>query len=283
MRFIAVLILGLQAQDAAKVSIAWSLKKGDKVRYEFEYTVVTTLRAETGETKLVAGLVLEATEVAKDGTATVKATIDRFAVKNSGHGRVEEYDSSREGDPPTSSNAKVMAKCVGKPFIMQLSPAGRISAMEGLKKLIQGAVDSLPEVKAKYKWGADGVERAARTLEATLNAGLAVPRGAPAAVGDSWEVRLEFKELADVAVAVSRCKLKEIRSGEALLDQAVSFEFPAEVAAEIKESSGKGSIWWDTGKGLLKSLNTTARIKTTMGDITVTLSVLQAPAPAKKD
>jgi len=81
------------AQDAAKVPIAWSLKKGDKVRYEFEYTIVNTLRAETGETKLVAGLVLEATEVAKDGTATVKAVFDRFAAKTSDHGRVEEYDS----------------------------------------------------------------------------------------------------------------------------------------------------------------------------------------------
>jgi len=283
MRIIAALILGLQAQDAAKVPIAWSLKKGDKVRYEFEYTTAASFHGSTQETKLVAGLVLEATEIAKDGTATLQATIDRFAFKKSSEGSTEEYDSSKEGALPTGSNTKVMAKCVGKPFTLQLGPTGKLSALEGLKKLIQGAVDSLPEVKAKSKWRAEGVERAAATLEATLSAGLAVPRGAAAAVGDAWEVRLEVKELAEIGSATSRCKLKEVRTDEALLDQALTFEFPAEIAAEIKESSGKGSIWWDYKKGVLKTLNTNARIKTTMGDISINLSVLQAPAPAKKD
>jgi hypothetical protein len=62
----------------------------------------------------------------------------------------------------------------------------------------------------------------------------------------------------------------------------VKFEFAPAVAPAIKEATGKGSLTWDTERGMLKTLGMTSKIVSLRGDASHTLTVSLLPdAPAK--
>ena len=149
--------------------------------------------------------------------------------------------------------------------------------------MVLAAVDAFPDLKGRDKWNAEGVDLVARRFEWLLKAGFETPKGGRAAPGDTWETTYDNKEITQgVGRAVLTATLKSVKAGEAIVEQAVKFEFAAPVAAAVKEATGKGTFAWDTEGGLLKSLATTSRIVSLRGEVTHTVTVALKPdAPAK--
>ena len=82
--------------------------------------------------------------------------------------------------------------------------------------------------------------------------------------------------------AVCRATLKEVRPGEAVVDQVLKFDLRGPAAAAVREASGKGAMTWDTERGLLKTLGASTKIVTIRGQITHTVTVaLLSDPPAK--
>jgi len=284
MRFALIVLASLiAAQEPARTPVWWSLKKGQKARYEFNHRLVTGDKNHTKETELTLVVVLEGGDLGADRANAVTLTFERIALLKAGDGEREDYDSARDKEPPASSYPRVLSKCVGKSASFRIAASGSFSAFEDLRKMVQEAVDSYPDLKGRSKWDADGVKVVARRLEWLLRMGLETPKGGPAAVGDTWETKYENEEITrGVGKAVCRSKLKELKPGEAQIEQTVKFDFEAPVAAAIKEASGKGALVWDTERGMLKTLGTTSKIVTLKGDATHTVTVALLPdAPAK--
>ncbi len=284
MRF-ALLVLAalIGAQEPAKVQIAWSLKKGQKVRYEFNHRVVTGDKNHTSQIELTLVVALEGGDLGADRTNALNLTMERIALVKGGTGEREDYDSARDKEPPASSYPRVLSKCVGKTLAMRLGPSGNLVTYDQIQKMIQSAVDAWPDLKGRDKWDAKGVEVAARRLEWLLRIGFETPKGGPAAVGDAWETKYENDDVTKgVGKAVCQSRLKEVRAGEAVIEQTVKFDFAEGIGKAIKEASGKGALSWDIERGMLKSLGATSKFVTVRSDATHTVTVALLPdAPPK--
>src|SRR5688572_101790 len=275
MRFaLVVLSLLIAAQEPARTPIWWSLAKGQKARYEFNHRLVSGDKERTQETELTLVVVLEGGDLGADRANDVTLTFERIALLKTGDGDREDYDSARDKEPPGGSYPRVLSKCVGKSTKFRIAASGHFSALEDLRKMVQEAVDSYPDLKGRSKWDADGVKVVALRLEWLLRMGLETPKGGPAAVGDTWETKYENEELTrGVGKALCRARLKELKPGEAQIEQVVKFDIAAPFAAAIKEASGKGALVWDTERGMLKTLGTTSKFVTIKGDATHTVTV----------
>lgn len=278
MRFALLALAALiGAQEPAGTPIWWSLKKGQKVRYEFNHRLVKGDAATASETDLTIVVALEGGDLGADRANALALTFERIALTKSGHGEREDYDSARDKEPPKGDYPRVLSKCVGKTLNLRIAASGRLVTFDEFRKMIQAAVDAWPDLKGRKKWGAEGVDVAARRLEWLLRAGFETPKGGPAAVGDSWETTYDDDKVTEGrGRAVCTSTLKEIRGGTAVVDQVVKFDFPAPIAAGIKEASGKGTYAWDVGRGMLKTLGLSSRLQTLKGDVThrVTVALL---------
>jgi len=277
------LIASLFVQDSPKTPIAWTLKKDQKVRYEFNHRLVSGPKDRTNVMDLTLVVGVEGGDYGADGTNAAKLTFERIVLSKTGHGDKEDYDSARDKEPPAGSYPRVLSKCVGKTLPIRISASGSLTALDEIRKMVLGAVDAFPDLKGRSKWDAEGVDLVARRFEWLLKAGFETPKGGRAAPGDSWETSYDNKEITQgVGRALVTATLKSVKAGEALVDQAVKFEFAAPVAAAIKEATGKGTFAWDTERGMLKSLGITSKIVSLRGDVTHTVTVALKPdAPAK--
>lgn len=283
MRFaLAVLAALIAAQEPARTPIQWSLKKGQKARYEFNHRLAWGNKEHPQETELTLVVLLEGGDLGADRANDLTLTFERIALLKAGDGEREDYDSARDKEPPGGSYPRVLSKCVGKSTTFRIAASGSFSAFEDLRKMVQEGVDAYPDLKGRSKWDADGVKVVARRLEWLLRLGLETPKGGPAAVGDAWETRYDSAEITrGIGKAVCRARVKEFKPGEAQIEQAVKFDIAAPDAV-IREASGKGALVWDTERGMLKTLGTTSKIVTIRGDATHTVTVALLPdAPAK--
>ena len=284
MRFALLALAALViAQEPAGTPIWWSLKKGQKLRYEFNHRLVTGDKTHTTETDLTLVVALEGGDLGADRTNALALTFERIALTKTGHGDREDYDSARDKEPPKGSYPRVLSKCVGKTLNLRLAATGSLVNTEDIRKMIQAAVDAWPDLKGRDKWDEKGVTVVARRLEWLLRLGFETPKGGPAAVGDTWESKYENDEVTTgLGKATCRARLKELKAGEAVVEQTVKFDFAAPVAVAIKEASGKGTFAWDTEGGFLKTLGATSKIVTIKGDATHTVTVaLQREDPKK--
>jgi hypothetical protein len=266
------------AQEPAKTPIWWSLKKGQKLRYEFSHKLVTGDARRLSQIDLTLVVEVEGGDLGADRTNGMNLTIERVALAKAGHGDREDYDSARDKTPPRSSYPQVLSKCIGKKLAMRLGPSGNLVTYDQIQKMVQAAVDALPELKGREKWNADGVKVEARRIEWLLRLGFETPKGGPAAVGDTWETKYENDDVTrGLGKAVCKAKLKELKAGEAVIEQAVTFDLAGPLAPAIKEASGKGTLTWDTDGGFLKSLGATSKIVTIKGDAVHTVTVALQP------
>ena len=276
MKLALAALVALALQEPVQVPIAWTLKKGEKLRYEMSHKTVTKEGTIDVEGELALRIAIEAGD---DTAATL--TLERIAWSRvSGEAR-EDYDSARDAVPPEGSMSRVLSKCVGQSVAARISPAGKLEVLEELRKLVQSAVEAFDDLKGRRKWDADGVDVVARKMEWLLRWAFETPKGGPAAIGESWKTTFESKELTKgLAKATCTATLKEVRDGTATVEQAIAFEFPAPVAAGVKEASGKGTLTWDTKRGVLKSLGAVVTVKFIICEGTHRLTVaLVEPLP----
>jgi hypothetical protein len=283
---VSLLVLSalIAAQEPARTPVAWSLKKGQKVRYEMNHKLTTSnLRGRISEIELTLGVTLEAADPVAGDTTRIRFTFERIAFSNSRGGAADRYDSSRDKEPPAGSYPRVLSKCVGQTLSLGFTPSGTLAAFDELRKMIQAAADAFPDLQKREKWNRHGIDHAARRLEWLLRLVFETPRGGPAAIGDTWETKYEFRELMDnVATATCKARLKEVKDGVATVEQTLEFKYPAVLEALIQEASGRGSYTWDMERGVLKTLGARSTIKLLKGDIIHAVTVSQLPEKPQK-
>ena len=97
MRFALIVLASLiAAQEPARTPIWWSLKKGQKARYEFNHRLVTGDKNHTKEAELTLVVVLEGGDLGADRANAVTLTFVRIALLKAGDGEREDYESARD-------------------------------------------------------------------------------------------------------------------------------------------------------------------------------------------
>jgi hypothetical protein len=188
------LLASFLVQDPPKIPLAWTLKKDQKVRYEFSHRLVSGPKDHATQMDLTLVVVVEGGDYGADGTNGANLTFERIALAKSGQGEKEDYDSARDKEPPASSYPRVLSKCVGKTLPIRIAATGKLIALDEIRKMIMAAVDAFPDLRG----GKVGCRRRRRRRSAPgwlLRAGFETPKGGRAAVGDAWEIPYDNKDV----------------------------------------------------------------------------------------
>src|SRR5262245_18665331 len=99
MRLPLLALAALLVQDPPKTPIAWTLKKDQKVRYEFNHRLVSGPKEGSNVMDLTLVMGVEGGDYGADGTNAARLTFERIALSKTGHGEREDYDSARDKEP----------------------------------------------------------------------------------------------------------------------------------------------------------------------------------------
>jgi hypothetical protein len=214
----------IPAAGAEKITLGLHLKAGQT------FHMVTTIESNLTQTimgqEMVAtstngmGYTYEIQQVADDGTATCKVTYNSVQVKMSMGGFDMQYDSTKPA-AGSSPMIKPFTALVGQSFSMRISPAGRVTDVQGVEAIYEKMLKDLElpdesmrgmvEQQVKEQFGAESIRE---TMEQMI--GVGTPDGG-VDVGDSWVRRASMARPYPMSLE-SKFTLKERKDGTAFID-----------------------------------------------------------------
>ncbi|HEY3226972.1 MAG TPA: DUF6263 family protein [Planctomycetota bacterium] len=277
---ILALLAPIPTQDPPKADIGWSLKPGQRVRYEMEKTTRIHMKEGTVEMKMILGLVLEAGEGDGKGATALKVTIDRVVMSGSGDKDAEDYDSDRDKTDPKHPSIRIMAGCLNGKFEAKISNQGAISDIRGLKEVLEKSVENVPEVKAKGDTGA--AARFADSIDQFMQEAFTLAPGSALANGATWD-STPGKILFGAGEAPLKIKstVKEIRAGKAVISRAMELDFSKDERNPDAKGSGTGEVIWSTERGIALSGQWRLHVATSRTSSDVLFSLKLAPREKK--
>ncbi len=257
----AVAALAAEAPPAAapaaeapdgKVRLRLALTKGDSYRIKFtaEQEITQTPQGKTVEVKQTLGIEydFQIEDTQADGTMAAKVSYRAVQMKMDGPMGKVDYDSaSPPGEIPAM--AKGFSALVGQSFTIEITPAGKVTKVDGVDELLDGMVAKLDlpaatrplvEKQLKNQFGDEAIRGALEQL-------MAIYPAQPVAPGDSWtrkahvrtgfpiemETSYTLKERKDgVAILQVDSKLKSIPTDDPDTDAKPESDFDAEPRAK---------------------------------------------------
>jgi hypothetical protein len=267
-----------------EVLLAWRLSAGERIRYRITQDQVQRVAGgplpRTTQRQVLV-LALEVREVGADGTASIAATYEavRVEIDRGGAGGRMIWDSTRPEDRTRTASPAIrpLAALVGITVTFRLSPAGRVSGVEGYERAIAVAVADMgtdPRLAAVIDQlrKSFGNEAMRRQLESILGVvpERAVARGATWAASHEQDAPLtgalrfthdyrmggidviDGERLARIAIATAITRTGAPAAG-ADAAAAAGAEF------DLEEAASEGEAWFavDAGRLARASLSTT--------------------------
>jgi uncharacterized alkaline shock family protein YloU len=174
------------AQDTGKVQFRLRLQPGQSFRSETVTRQVITQSAGGQDIKveLAVGTTYkyDVQEVAPDGRAALKVTVDGVSLKMDVLGMKVEYDSAK---PPAQipPQAQGVAAMLGKSFTMEITAQGEVAGVEGVETMLEAALaqggGAAVREQVEQQFGSDA-------MVATMQGMLAPYPDQAVGVGDSW-------------------------------------------------------------------------------------------------
>ncbi len=259
-RFLSVFLLLLPAQEE-KVRLQWNFAKGKELRYR---TVVKN-SFEAGTTSLkqemTAVLLMKVREVDEDGTAALDAKYESVAASATGLQQYT-YDSTKGGASPDEPAAVMLAKLVGAPFTMKMTPSGRITEVDGFRPILDEMLAETQDDNVRYAARQMLSDRSFRAH--FQQAFVPLPSG-EIAPGNAWPASLQVPTPALGTLKLTcTSTLASVEGGKARINQELRIEPPPKGDASrplsdlirVKESKGTGKVDFLLKRGLLGSSKT---------------------------
>ncbi len=129
----------------AETELQWKFKPGTKTRFEMKMNAVRETKSRDMVFQLKINQIMDMTwevvDVAADGTATLHQTVDRVRMEvtlpQAGQPPVKFDTQQPDKTPGAEVPAKIFGAMVGKPFVVKVTPTGKVLDMtppEGLCK-----------------------------------------------------------------------------------------------------------------------------------------------------
>jgi hypothetical protein len=249
------LVSALMASAQADTELRWKFKSGDKTRYEMKMDM--TQETKSGpmpfqvKVSQIMDMTWEVTDVAADGSATLSQTIDRVRMEmtlpQAGQPPMK-YDSQQESKAPgTETLAKIFDAMIGKPFIMKVSPLGKVSDMQAP----DGMVQAFKNMPAGGMFSEDGLKQMIGQSMMPL------PEEA-VAVGKTWDQSAEMETPPfGKQVTTTQYKFggeeevdgKKFDKIDVAMDVKLEPSEDAQAKIKLAGNDASGVIYWDTAAG----------------------------------
>lgn len=209
--------------SAEKVALRLRVKK-DEVRRMQASTRQTIRQTIAGQEQVTeqdmrCGLIYRILETAEDGSFVVETTYDSVAMKMSMMGMVVDYDSAKSPED-VPEMARPMAALLGKKLRIRMDVRGGITAVEGIRELIDGMIeDSAGDDPAQKEMMRSMMEQALpeEAFKDMLSQNLTRLPEEPVGVGGSWKWKVDMKKPFPM-VLEGTMTLRERREGRCRVD-----------------------------------------------------------------
>jgi hypothetical protein len=247
--------LGHQA-DGADATLRWSLKRGEKLRYNLTQVANRTIDAAgqkiTVKNELSVDLTWVVKSVASNGTIELTQTVDRAVSKNVTNGQTLVYDTKDKAGAEVleiQPLAKLYDALIGHPYTLRISPQGEVidvKVPDGLAKALAGSPFAATADSGTF-FTPEGV----KTVLAQLLP--ALPR-TPVKPGSTWSQELHpradsLKMVVNTAYRVA--DLASLARIDAKIDTTISAVPGSGVTIKLNKQGGTARFLFDTETGRL--------------------------------
>jgi len=263
----AALLLALPlAQD--KVELRWKWQKGQEYVYKSSQKTLLEFGGQPMDQQMGYKYSLTVTDVAESGEATI--TVKYLAVVTKGTGPTGEYDydSEKDKEAPAEGPAAMQAKMVGQSFTMKMTPAGRVTDVQGYDKVLEamtkgeGEENAAMRAQLKQMFNNDTFKGMMQQMAPPLP-------DQKVGKGDTWANDFTVKmPMIGGMMFTMKSTLSDLKENNAQIDQDIKIELkggekdnPLAGLIEIKGAKGKASAVYSTDKGCFLSQKSAMEMK----------------------
>lgn len=252
----AAVLLALPAlQD--KVELRWKWAKGQELIYKSTQKTLMEFGGQPMEQHMGYTYSLTIEDVAESGEATIGVKYLAVITKGNGPQGEYDYDSEKDKEPPAEGPAAMQAKMVGQSFKMKMTPAGKVTDVQGYDKVLEAmAKDGDPAMKAQLKqmFNNDTFKGMMQQMAPPLP-------DEKVGKGDTWtnEFTVKMPMIGGMNFGL-KSKLADLKDANAHIEQDIKVELkggdkdnPLAGLVEIKDGKGKATSVYSTEKGCFLS------------------------------
>ena len=252
-----LLVAGMATRAQADTELRWKFKKGEKTRYEMKMELTQDTKAGDMPFQVrmnqTMDMTWEVTDVGDDGTATMNQTIDRVRMEltlpQAGQGPIKYDSQQQEKAPGTEMLAKIFDAMVGKPFVIKVTPLGKVVDLK-TPEAILAAFKGMPAGQGGM-FSEDG-------LKQMISQSMLPMPEEPVAVGKTWEKTAETQAPPfGKQITTSEYKFageeevdgKKVDKIDLTLDMKFEASADAKARFKFKDNTSGGQVLWDNTAG----------------------------------
>jgi hypothetical protein len=284
---VAAVLLSVAPASGQTASLRYRWAKGDVVPYRVMQQGSSIMTGMPGmgemvvDQTIVEGFHLTVEDVAADGTATLRQTVDSIRIEINSPVRNIAFDSgsaAKPDDPVTAAMSTPMQAMIGESITIVMLPTGKIVTLEGMSRLFEKVMSRMPDNPAvaemlnqfKISMGDDA-------KRAMFQQGFGSFPDHPARIGETWIDQLQTTNPilgATTTTATSTLKSIDAGPGSSLahvsLKMAMAYDpnagptGPRGMVVKAADSTSDGEILFDITKGRVQKTTLKSEIPMTV-------------------
>ena len=197
---ILAVLCGSSVAARQDVTLRYRWTKGETLRYRVAQQTTTTITGIPGMDNLMVEQSIEqvlkttAEDVAADGTATLKQSVESYKINTTSPMFSASYDSAKPDtatDPLSVMLKKSLSQAIDQPYTIVLGPTGEVQRVEGLSKLAEkmfSGVSADPAAAGLL----DGLKASVSddSMRSLLSQSFAQSPNRPLKIGESWTTEI---------------------------------------------------------------------------------------------
>jgi hypothetical protein len=264
---IATLLLALPlAQD--KVELRWKWQKGQEYIYKSSQKTLLEFGGQPMDQQMGYKYSLTVADVSESGEATITVKYLAVITKGTGPAGEYDYDSEKDKEAPTEGPAAMQAKMVGQSFTMKMTPAGRVTDVQGYDKVLEamtkgeGEENAAMRAQLKQMFNNDTFKGMMQQMAPPLP-------DQKVGKGDTWASDFTVKmPMIGGMTFTMKSTLADLKENNAQIDQDIKIELkggdkdnPLAGLIEMKDAKGKASAVYSVEKGCFLSQKSAMEMK----------------------
>ncbi|HUR38137.1 MAG TPA: DUF6263 family protein [Planctomycetota bacterium] len=264
---VATLLLAVPlAQE--KVELRWKWQKGQEYIYKSSQKTLLEFGGQPMDQQMGYKYSLTVADVAESGEATITVKYLAVVTKGTGPAGEYDYDSEKDKEAPAEGPAAMQAKMVGQSFTMKMTPAGRVTDVQGYDKVLEamtkgeGEENAAMRAQLKQMFNNDTFKGMMQQMAPPLP-------DQKVGKGDTWANDFTVKmPMIGGMTFTMKSTLAELKENNAQIDQDIKIELkggdkdnPLAGLIEMKDAKGKASAVYSVEKGCFLSQKSAMEMK----------------------
>ncbi len=280
-------LLGASLVFGQDATLRYRWVKGDVLRYRLSGHSSTTTTGLPGmgdmtlDQDMTQVMRISVDEVAADGTATLRQSIESMRMEMTspaGKSAIDSAAKDKPSDPRAAAMQAMISAMVGEPVTVVVAPTGAVTKVEGMSRLFEKVMKTMPQdpmtaQALKEMQGSMGDD----AIRSMFEQGFATFPDHAVKAGETWTGKFQIRNPAMGALTATRTSTLEgvdSTGGTAIAriattiavkqDEAASRSGPMGMTSKVAESKGNGEILFDVAKGRMQKTSFKSEMPVTM-------------------